>query len=320
MSRVENNDPAHSGLGRKCVGAGDQDDSRSQPREQLPIYRQANSLLVAQFWRARAMIKPAEEGMKHHGTIFMMAAAGLVWAQPRPAFEIASIKPNNTDSRRSVQFSPETLTMLNLPLANILFQAYELAPEQYSLGEFEPLFRQRYDIVAKSAGPVPQAQMRLMLQSLLADRFQLVSHRESRMEQAYALVVDKGGHKLNPPAAPNAEADFDKRVGNDSTRQSITFRNAGMPLVASIVRETADMSKVRAGAPPIIVDMTGLRGGFDFTFEWTREETPSGENEPPDRLPAIAGALHKVGLALRSQKVSIDTLVVDHIAKTPTEN
>ena len=238
-----------------------------------------------------------------------------------PAFEVASIKANNSPGQNSTQFGPDTLTIIHLPLANILIQAYGLPPEQMSFGPFDLLFEQRYDIVAKATGRVRRAQMRLMLQNLLADRFHLVVHHEQKFVQGYALLVYKSGPKLLTPAAPEEEADFEKHLDANVPRQTIQFKNATMALLAQILMEAGDMSKLRqGGSSPTIVDMTGLKGGFDFTLEWTREEAAVGDTDPPERLPAMIAGLHKLGLTMKSQKVPIDILVVDHVDKEPTGN
>ena len=150
-----------------------------------------------------------------------------------PAFEVASIKANNSPGQNSTQFGPDTLTIIHLPLANILIQAYGLPPEQISFGPFDLLFDQRYDIVAKAAGRVRRDQMRLMLQNLLADRFHLVVHHEQRFVQGYALLVYKFEPKLQTPAAPEEEADFEKHLDANVPRETIQFKNATMAFVGS---------------------------------------------------------------------------------------
>jgi uncharacterized protein (TIGR03435 family) len=161
--------------------------------------------------------------------------------------------------------------------------------------------------------------MQLMLQTLLAERFHLSLHHEEKLEQGYALIVDKDGSKLQAAAAPADEQDFEKRLGSDVQRQTIKFKNAGMPLVASLLMEQADTSRTHPGPPPRIVDMTGLKGGYDFTLEWDRPE-PDADGVLPERLPALIGALRKVGLSLKSQKVPVDHVVIDHVDKAPTGN
>jgi hypothetical protein len=95
--------------------------------------------------------------------------ASVQTTEVRPTFEVASVKPSDPTEPRTVEFSPTTLTILNAPLAMTVVQAYLIPPERLSFGSFFALMtEQRYDIVAKAAGPVSGDQMRLMLQSLLA--------------------------------------------------------------------------------------------------------------------------------------------------------
>jgi uncharacterized protein (TIGR03435 family) len=252
-------------------------------------------------------------------SLFLVLIAVAACAQT-PAFEVATVRPNTSNARRAAQFGPDTLTITNLPLLNVLVQAYLVPPDQISVQGYEEAFAKRYDIVAKSASPVRIAELRAMLQSLLAERFHLTLHHQEELVNGYALVVNRDGPKLSAPSNPNAEPEFDKRLGGDLARQLIQFRNAGMDLLTLLLREQADMSKVRPAPPPMIVDRTGLKGGFDFTLEWTWDEPQPGESSPPEKLPALIRALRGVGLTLRPEKVPIDMLIVDHVDKSPREN
>jgi uncharacterized protein (TIGR03435 family) len=247
-------------------------------------------------------------------------------AAARPAFEVASVKVNNSNGNNTAQFSPDTLTILHLPLANILFQAYMVPFDQMSFGSFESAFGQRYDIVAKTGKPVPRDEMRLMLQTLLVDRFHLSVHHEQRLRQVYALVVATGGHRLQP-AAPDEKSDFQvespKELGPDVYLRSIAFKNATMQMTAKLLMEKAlENARGKKASSIIVVDKTGLTGGFDFQLQWTSEENSAGDaatlsSAPPS--PLIA-ALRKLGLDLRGEKLPVDFLVVDHVDKAPTEN
>jgi uncharacterized protein (TIGR03435 family) len=232
----------------------------------------------------------------------------------RPAFEVASVKANNSDGRNNVQMSPTALIIAHLPLANILIQAYDLPPSRISFGSFEPDFQQRYDISAKAATPVPPGQMLLMLQTLLADRFHLAVHHEQRLESEYALRVAPSGLNLRA-AAPDEKPDFQvqppKEVEPGVFQQSIEFKNSSIQLIAKVLTEKA-MGKRVTG--PSFVDKTGLQGGYDLTIEWIREQGPGSDPAPP--APAsLSAALRKVGLVFKLEKTPVDVLVVDHVEK-----
>ena len=236
----------------------------------------------------------------------------------RPAFEVASIKPSDPNQPRTMKFGPDTLTILNVPLATTVAQAYSLPPWQLSFGSFFSLMtEQRYDIVAKAAAPVPPDQMRLMLQRLLAERFHLEVHMEAKVVDVYALVVNQGGAELQP-ATPEEASDIAKELSTDGRVRTVKFTNATMPTLTSIVTEEA--ARAKGVQPPTVVDKTGLKGGFDFTLIWTRDLEPADSSVQPDMLSPVIGALHKVGLTLKKDKAPIDNLVVDHVDKAPTAN
>lgn len=245
-------------------------------------------------------------------------AAPAPGAQPK--FEVASIRADESNAPRSIRWAADGVTLVNLPLANIMFQAYDLAPWQFDFSRFRQVFLNRYDIVAKAPRPVSRHELQRMLQNLVAERFQMRIHHEQRVEPVLALIVEKTGSKLDPPAAPEREGDFDKRLGPNEPVQSIAFRNASMELLCLTVTEVADISKLRPGHPVQVVDKTGLKGGFDFTLKWTLEEPAPGDATPPDRLPSMIPALHRLGLALKTDKAPLDHLVVDTIDRTPIDN
>jgi uncharacterized protein (TIGR03435 family) len=217
-----------------------------------------------------------------------------------------------------MKFGADTLTIVNVPLATTVAQAYSLPPWQISFGSYFSLMtEERYDIVAKAAGPVPPSQMRLMLQTLLAERFHLAVHVEPKIVDAYALVVDQGGLKLQP-AAPEEASDLTKGLTADGRVRTVKFTNATMQTLVSIVTEEA--ARAKGVQPPTVVDKTGLKGGFDFTLVWTRDSDTADNSIQPDMLSPVIGALHKVGLTLKKDKATIDNLVIDHVDKVPTAN
>jgi uncharacterized protein (TIGR03435 family) len=131
----------------------------------------------------------------------------------------------------------------------------------------------------------------------------------------HALVLDKGGSRLNP-ARSDEKPGIERHEANEA--KIIRFRNTTMPEIAAALME----SLVGAGgpsAPLSVVDRTGLEGGFDFTLEWNEKGVPEGPL-PPDSSPrtGLLEALHRVGLALELRKAPVDYLVVDKIDPRPT--
>jgi uncharacterized protein (TIGR03435 family) len=158
-------------------------------------------------------------------------------------------------------------------------------------------------MAAKAAGPVEDKQIMLMLQTLLAERFKLALHRETREMAVYALVASKDGSKLK-----QAESDGNSRTR--SRRGRITAEHTSMV-------ELADAMKRLTGLR--VVDMTGLQGVFDFTLEWDPSTDPASgrQNLSPSMFTALQ---EQLGLRLEERKMPVEILVIDHVEKTPTEN
>jgi uncharacterized protein (TIGR03435 family) len=119
-------------------------------------------------------------------------------ANTAPTFEVASIKAGPMGGN-FVEVTPGALVVHSGALVTCIAWAYDLQPRQVSGADSAVsrlLDSDRYDIVAKPGGRVPESQLKVMLQALLADRFKLTLHRESKDMQAYALVVAKNGPKF----------------------------------------------------------------------------------------------------------------------------
>src|SRR6516165_8812161 len=120
---------------------------------------------------------------------------------PGQSFDVASIRlsafqkaDGEGSGREAIQTSPGGLTMRNVTLRDCISWAYNLQDFQVTGGASGAV--ERYDIAAKASGSVTTAELRALLQSLLADRFKLTFHRETRSLPAYVLVVSRGGAKL----------------------------------------------------------------------------------------------------------------------------
>src|SRR5260370_535361 len=143
-------------------------------------------------------------------TKFLIPFALLVTIQAQPpAFDVASVKPRKSDSKpgadRRMRVSPEGITYTDISLSDAIQAAYAVKRHQVSGPDW--LTTSRYDIAAKAAGPVPEAQLKLMLQTLLADRFKLTFHRETKELPVYAMVPAKKGPKLH-----DSQADAESRM------------------------------------------------------------------------------------------------------------
>ena len=196
-----------------------------------------------------------------------MAAYGHAPAPPR--FEVASIKPSaNPSSGSSGSKSGQgRLNMFNVTLKRCIMGAFGVGPNRIAGGPAW-IDSARYDIVAKADRPVDDDVLMPMLQSLLAERFKLVFHRESRSIQSFVLEVAKGGPKLEHAAA-------DGRATTQSGRAVIHATAITMDRFAEVLSRQMDLP---------VTNRTALTGAFNLNLEW------SPESAQPARVGADSAA------------------------------
>lgn len=248
-----------------------------------------------------------------------LASCAVLLGQTTQAqtFEVASVKPTDPDARGGrISIPNGTFTATGITVRNFITLAYNIPSFQLAGGP-SWIGDQRYDIVAKMAegaanpasGPERYAQMGVALQALLAERFHLAIHRESKMIPGYVLVVAKNGFKLK-------ETTDDGSPNFSSNRGKLTTHEISMELLAR------NLSGI-LNSP--VVDMTGIKGVFDLTLEWTPDEVqsppkPGKETAEPSFGPSIFTALQEqLGLKLETQKAPVEMIVIDRIEK-PTAN
>jgi uncharacterized protein (TIGR03435 family) len=247
-----------------------------------------------------------------------LVLAGGLFAQP--AFEVASIRVNKTGgegrqprfpfsppgSDGTVKASPGTLSMRYVTLDACIEWAYRVQDSQVSGPEW--LGMDRFDVIAKTTEPAPESQLRVMLQGLLAERFKLALHRESKTMAGYALVVGKNGPKLR---SSEGEGETDLQ-GGKLRMEGHRYSMQGLADLLSMSLRT------------YVVDMTGLKGGFDFTIDiapFLSIDTPIMRNEETVVMASVfeRALEQQLGLKLEGRKIPVEVLVIDH-AKKPSEN
>jgi uncharacterized protein (TIGR03435 family) len=239
----------------------------------------------------------------------MAMILGQNWlAAQVPGFEVASIRenPGPWHVLRGYSASGTRLTLEAWSRADLIMEAYDLKRYQVS---YAPSGTEFYDIAAKAGGDgtPTRAEFRLMLQTLLTDRFNLKFHREVRELPVYVLVVGKNGPKFkeSPPEKP-----FRSYGGVSGRNQYIELSQATMELLTE-----------RLGGEGIdrpVIDKTGLTGEYDIRLEAT-PEFRINNNPQPDDLRIFDAIQQQLGLKLEPQKASIEVLVVDHVDK-PSAN
>jgi|SRR5215471_9601942 len=232
-------------------------------------------------------------------------------AAQQPAFEVISVKPANYQGgplRVTARVGADGIDFSNVTPRLCIQRAYGL--KTYQLRGPEWINDERYMIVAKAAGAVSQEQVLLMLQTLLADRFKLVIHRESKDMPLYALVVSKSGPKLKEAAGDGAT-----QISPDG--REVVFERVSMEQLAGTLGRSLDRP---------VIDATGLKGLFSFRLAWADDgpkRNPAAgtlEASGPDEAPSIFTALsERLGLNLETRKAAVEVLVVDHIEK-PSAN
>ena len=236
---------------------------------------------------------------------------------PAPAFEVASIKPNNSgDGRVMMQQQPGgRFTATNIPLRLLIRNAYQLQDFQI-VGAPSWINSERYDIVAKAEDGTPPEtpsldrtgpnRIQLMIRSLLAERFQLVAHDETRELPIYALVVARSDGKLGPDL---------KKSEVDCNAVFAAGRGRGMPPPPPPGPPQAGerpqcgirigMGNLAMGGAPLpqfanslamfvgrtVQDKTGLAGNYDVTLTWTPDQMPQ---RPPGAPRAAARRIRTV--------------------------
>jgi len=239
-----------------------------------------------------------------------MAAVSLALAQ-RPApfeFEVAAIKPaapqapGRTSSRISVDTSIGQLTYTNLTLKDVLRQAYKVQSHQITGPAW--LETERFDFVARFPPGSDGDQIPLMLQALLADRFHMAVHRETKDLPAFVLTVANGGPKLKP-------------AGSSDNNISSNSNQTGVHLGAKTsMRGLAEYLSQRMDRP--VLDQTGLSGGFEFTLDWVADDAAAtNATAGPSIFTAVQ---EQLGLKLNSTKGPVEVIVVDRADRVPTEN
>ena len=293
------------------------------------------------------------------------ASANQSTTASRPAFSVASVKPNKSENRptSNVPLGPGDVfaptggffSASNQTLMTYLNFAYRIMSNQrpYVLPKLPGwATTERFDIQARTEGNPGKDEMRLMMRTLLADRFKLAVHNETRQVPMFAIVFAKA-EKMGPhlrlhsndtpcPITPSSPQSGQSPAKPSSQPQTVT---GGFPILCNglFPLPASERGRIRVGGRNVTIgfladtlsgmadlgrsmfDKTGIRGTVDFVLEWTPESRniprPGTESQPDLRSgPTFQEALREqLGLKLESEKGPLDILVVDHV-EHPSEN
>ena len=290
--------------------------------------------------------RPESSGFSGPGIIaaatLLAVTAFALFAQPaaRPKFEVASIKPS---TERGFMVRPLPGRLIATASLRVLMQnAYAMQPFQI-VGGPDWINSERYEIEAKADGNASRAQMFLMLQSLLEDRFHLKIHRETKELPAYALVAARSGLKLPTPKEgscvdPAADASPDWYGGRVAPPQPGPPPLARCGDVKVVLEPTgARLQGGKVGMPELtrmlslslgraVIDKTGFTELFDVKLDFTADETTAALPPPPPGTqheftsPSILVALQEqMGLRLEATRGPVEVIVVDQVER-PSAN
>ncbi|MGH9241584.1 MAG: TIGR03435 family protein [Vicinamibacterales bacterium] len=225
------------------------------------------------------------------------------------AFEAASIRPSGGGAI-DFRFFPNRFVGTNLTLGQLIEQAYSIQPREL-IGGPDWVRVERFNVTATSGAEVGLEQMRLMLRSLLADRFQLRIDRETRTGTVYRLIA-RNVQNVNPPAksderplVTNGRYDQNGFVSYDFTGHNATMGQLAVVLGGHL------------SAP--VTDETGLKGSYDFRVRWTHDN-PIGGIPPDPNIPTIFTAIERdLGLKLEAGKGPVPVHVIRSVAR-PSPN
>lgn len=261
------------------------------------------------------------------------------------AFEVASIKTPQPMPMGRMMIGMSTdagmLRYTNVPLKEVIRVAYRV--KEFQVQGPDWIASTHFDIVAKLPEGASEDQIPEMLQALLAERFKMTVHRDTKEHAIYAMVVAKGGPKLKPAqedAAPAGGPVGNAGKGGMPPRGNMMMQvdGAGAHLKApsATLANLAEMLSRFSERP--VVDKTGIQGRYDFDLVFTPENLggmpggrpgpmppPGGDQHPTPDAPAepagsIYDSVQRYGLKLEPRKASMEVVIVDQIEKTPTEN
>jgi uncharacterized protein (TIGR03435 family) len=236
-----------------------------------------------------------------------------------PAFEVASITPCKPGTPEPGE-ERMGLVRFTYPggrfdakatsLKFLLEWAYGILPSQHSDGP-SWMENDRYDIVAKAEGNATTAQMKLMTRTLLAERFQLKFHRETREVPVIVISLGKTAPKLFPPKEGEK---YSMRI---EPQMGPAGKIASWHVVATRFSFAQLNETFSRQLERVIVNQTGMEGDFDFTLDLTPDEN---RPNPLDASIIIATMRDQLGLMVKSQKAPVDFLVIDNAEKVVAGN
>ena len=271
------------------------------------------------------------------------AFAALAYAQETPAFEVASVKPSGPESKRDSGGGPGTSDpgqyhFYSAKLRDLIATAYHV--QFFQILSKVALDHETFDVVAKVPAGVTRDVFRSMMQNLLAERFHLKLHNESREFPAWELTVAASGAKFKESSAapetapasaprsspPQADSDGFPVLPSDKPGFVVRYTIVDGFVVGHLAARQQPVTVLTGSFglqdDPPIVDKTGLAGKYNFKLEFSREPpgAPLAEAKVPPVPDLFTAVQQQLGLQFKPRKLPFDVIVVESIARTPTDN
>lgn len=261
---------------------------------------------------------------------------------PPPEFEVADIKPSMPDARQNARLQNGRLDVQAFPMKNMIMLAWDMNGDELLAGAPKWIESARFDIVAKATTSGPQEQvdletLRLMLRSLLIDRFKMATHFEDRPVNAYSLIAVKPKLQKADPSNRTRCKEGPPPGGKDPRDTSpilsrlLTCQNTTM---AQFADQLQNLAPGYIHTP--VIDATGLDGAWDFTLNFSpagmlqnagtrggdgaQQNSNPTSSDPNGALTLFDAVNKQLGLKLEMQKRPYPVLIIDHIEEKPTDN
>ncbi|HWB32354.1 MAG TPA: TIGR03435 family protein [Acidobacteriaceae bacterium] len=232
----------------------------------------------------------------------------------KPTFEVATIKPSQGDEHRAFFVNGIRLQTTATSLTDLMSFGYSVHALQVTGGP-EWARSDKWDVVIEpnATGRPSTAQMRVIVQQLLADRFQLKVHHASKDLEVYAVVPSKRGARLTPTTAKEAASNTAQGAAGPGMMMA---KNATLPEFANLMNRYLQLEWP-------VVDDTHIAGKYDFELRWIPETgtaaQPPVKDDPPVAPDLFAAMDEQLGLELIARKEPTDVLVIDGVRR-PSEN
>lgn len=251
------------------------------------------------------------------GIVVVLLAGPATLAQGPPArrvdieFDAASIRPNTSGSTRTSVSMPAigTFRAENVTIRELIVNAHRVRRAEIEGGP-DWMDSEHFDITARTGDGAARNQMHVMLQTLLADRFGLAAHRESRERPVYALVVDRADGVPATGLARSTAQGGRPGMESSTTNGAVAVRASGetMSRLAEWLGTRADRQ---------VVDRTGLAGTYDFELQFVRDEVLTRTAPPAGAISLPTALREQLGLKLEPARGPVEFLIIDR-ASRPT--